>query len=145
MNINRKTEIDALDVENDLFIIPIEYEDKMNKSPEFDDSIHFSQTEANMYANGSKIWCLELPENYSLAKEAGKSLMHYQTIASPNGERYMPLFTSYKVMTSIFGNKLRVGIISFETAKEFCLNEGFKGVVVAPGTLNKIISKEELS
>ena len=56
----------------------------------------------------------------------------------------MPLFTSYKVMTSIFGNKLRVGIISFETAKEFCLNEGFKGIVEAPDVLNKIISKEEL-
>ena len=53
----------------------------------------------------------------------------------------MPLFTSYNVMTSIFGTKLIV-IISFETAKEFCLNEGFKGIVVAPGVLNKIISKE---
>ena len=56
----------------------------------------------------------------------------------------MPLVTSYKVMTSIFGNKLRVGIIIFETAKESCLNEGFKGIVFAPGVLNKIISKEEL-
>ncbi len=56
----------------------------------------------------------------------------------------MPLFTSYKVITSIFGNKLRVGIIIFETAKESCLNEGFKGIVFAPGVLNKIISKEEL-
>ena len=45
-------------------------------------------------------------------------------------------------MTSIFGNNIRVGVISYETAKEFCLNEGFKGVVV--GVLNKIIPKEEL-
>ena len=145
MNINCKIEKDALDTQNDLFIIPMEYEDKLNKSPELDTSLHFSQTEAIMYKNGSKIWCFELPNNFSLAEEAGNSPMHYQTIASPTGDRYMPLFTSYKVMTSIFGNKYRVGVISFETAKEFCLKEGFKGVVVAPGVLDKIIPKEELS
>ena len=144
MNINCKTEKDDLDTKNDLFIIPMEYQEELNKSPELDTSLHFSQTEANMYKNGSKIWCFELPNNFSLAKEAGNSPMHYQTITSPTGERYMPLFTSYKVMTSIFGDKYRVGVISFETAKEFCLKEGFKGVVVAPGVLNEIISKEEL-
>jgi len=144
MEINCKAENDDLDTKNDLFIIPIVYEDVLNKSPEFDMSLHFSQTEGNMYKNGSKIWCLDLPKNFSLAKEAGKSLMHYQTIVKPSGERYMPLFTSYTVMTSIFGSKLRVGVISFETTKEFCLKEGFQGVVVAPGVLNKIISKEEL-
>ena len=122
----------------------MEYQEELSKSPELDTCLHFSQTEANMYKNGSKIWCFELPNNFSLAKEAGNSPMHYQTIASPTGERYMPLFTSYKVMTSIFGDKYRVGVISFETAKEFCLKEGFKGVVVAPGVLNEIISKEEL-
>ena len=144
MDINSKTEKDDLDTKNDLFIIPIEYEDKLNESPENDTSLHFSQTEVNMYKNGSKIWCLELPDNFSLAKEASNSIMHYQTIAKPTGERYMPLFTSYKVMTSIYGSKIRVGVISFQTAKEFCLNEGFEGIVVAPGSLNKIISKEEL-
>ena len=145
MDINCKTEKETIDTKNDLFITPIEYEENLNKSPEFDTGLHFSQTEANMYKNGSKIWCLELPENFSLAKEAGNSPMHYQTIAKPTGERYMPLFTSYKVLTSIFGSKLRVGVISFETAKDFCLKEGFEGIVVAPGVLNKIISKEELS
>ena len=75
MNINRKTEKDEIDTKNDLFIIPIEYEDKLNKSPEFDASVHFSQNEVNMYENGSKIWCLELPECFSLAKEVGNSLM----------------------------------------------------------------------
>ena len=145
MNINRKTEKDALDIKNDLFIIPMEYKNEINKSHEFDAGIHFSEIEASMYAKGSKIWCLELPENFSIAKEGGNSPMHYQTIAKPSGERYMPLFTSYKVMTSIFGSEYRVGVISFETAKKFCLDEGFEGIVVAPGILNKIISKEELS
>ena len=144
MNINCKIEKEDIDIKNDLFIIPIEFEDNLNKPPEFDTSIHFSQTEVDMYKNGSKIWCLDLPENFSLAKEAGNSPMHYQTIAKPTKERYMPLFTSYKVMTSIFGNKIRVGVISFETAKDFCLKEGFEGIVVAPGVLNKILSKEEL-
>ena len=69
--------------------------------------------------------------------------MHYQTIANPSGKRYMPLFTSYTIMTSIFGNNIRIGVICYETAKEFCLNEGFEGIVVAPGILNKIITKEE--
>ena len=144
MKINRKEDNNIIDAKNDLFIIPIEFEDKLNKPPEYDATLHFSNTEKNMYENGTKIWCLELPENFSLAKEANNSLMHYQTIANPSGDRYMPLFTSFKTMTSIFGNNIRVGVISYETAKEFCLNEGFKGVVVAPGVLNKIIPKEEL-
>ena len=144
MNINCKAEKDDLDIKNDLFIIPIEYEDKLNKPTESDTNLHFSKTEGDMYKNGSKIWCLDLPKDFSLAKEAHNSPMHYQTIANPSGERYMPLFTSYTVMTSIYGSKLRVGVISFETAKDFCLNEGFKGIVVAPGVLNQIITKEEL-
>ena len=144
MKINCKAENDKLDEKKDLFIIPIEFENSLNKPPVNDTSLHFSQNEKNMYENGTKIWCLELPENFSLATEINSSLMHYQTIAKPTGERYMPLFTSYKTMTSIFGNNIRVGAICYETAKEFCLNEGFEGIVVAPGVLNKIISKEEL-
>ena len=144
MNINRKTEKDDLDIKNDLFIIPIEYEDELNKSPKSDTYLHFSKTEEEMYNNGSKIWCLELPENFSFEKEIRNSPIHYQTIANPSGERYMPLFNSYNIMTSIYGNNLKVGVISYETAKEFCLKEGFKGIVVAPGDLNKIIPKEEL-
>ena len=145
MEINCKKENDNLDTKNDLFIIPIEYESDHNKPPESDTCLHFAETEATMYKNGSKIWCLELPKNFTLAKEASKSLMHYQTIASPAGDRYMALFTSYKSMTSIFGSKIqRIGVISYETAKEFCLNEGFSGIVVAPGVLNKIIPKEEI-
>ena len=144
MNINRKTEKDDLDIKNDLFIIPIEYEDELNKSPKSDMYLHFSKTEGEMYNKGSKIWCHELPENFSFAKEIRNSPIHYQTIANPSGERYMPLFNSYNIMTSIYGKNLKVGIISYETAKEFCLKEGFKGIVVAPGNLNKIIPKEEL-
>ncbi len=55
MDINCKTEKETIDSKNDLFIIPIEYEDKLNKSPEFDASVHFSQNEVNIYENGSKI------------------------------------------------------------------------------------------
>ena len=51
MNINCKTEKDVIDTKNALFIIPIEFEDKLNKSPEFNNSLHFSQTEVNMYNN----------------------------------------------------------------------------------------------
>ena len=56
----------------------------------------------------------------------------------------MPLFTSYKEITSIYGTAIQIGVIDYETAKSFCLKEGFYGVVVAPGVLNKIIPKEEL-
>ena len=56
----------------------------------------------------------------------------------------MPLFTSYKEMTFIYGTAIQIGVIDYETAKSFCLKEGFYGVVVAPGVLNKIIPKEEL-
>ena len=144
MKINRKSENDNLDEKTDLFIIPIEFENRLNKPPENDTSLHFSLKEKTLYENGSKIWCLDLPENFILSKEINNSLMHYQTIANPSGKRYMPLFTSYTIMTSIFGNNIRVGVICYETAKEFCLNEGFEGIVVAPGILNKIITKEEL-
>ena len=58
MNINCKNEIDIIDTKNDLFIIPIEFEDKINKSPESDIYLHFSKTEENMYENGSKICAL---------------------------------------------------------------------------------------
>ena len=143
-DINRKNENDELDIKNDLFIIPMAYENEINQVQEFDDSIHFSTKEASMYKNGSKIWCIDLPDNFSISTTQGNSPMHYQTIAKPTGERYMPLFTSYTIMSSIFGNKYRVGVICYETAKQFCLNEGFEGIVVAPGTLNKIIPKEEL-
>ena len=143
MSINCKAENDDIDIKNDLFIIPIEYEDQLN-NPKSDNYLHFSKTEGEMYNNGSKIDCPDLPKNFELAKEIRNSPMHYQTIANPSGDRYMPLFTSYKVMTSIFGSNYKVGIISYETAKEFCLKEGFKGVVVAPVVLNKIIPKEEL-
>ena len=144
MKINRKSESDNIDEKNDLFIIPIEFEDSLNKPLENDTSLHFSLKEKNLYENGSKIWCIDLPENFSLSTKINNSLMHYQTIEKPNGERYMPLFNSYNIMTSIYGKNLKVGIISYETAKEFCLKEGFKGIVVAPGNLNKIIPKEEL-
>ena len=144
MKINRKSESDNIDEKNDLFIIPIEFEDSLNKPPENDTSLHFSLKEKNLYENGSKIWCIDLPENFSLSTKINNSLMLYQTLAKPSGERYMPLFTSYKTMRSIFGSNIRVGVICYETAKEFCLNEGFEGIVVAPGVLNKIISKEEL-
>ena len=144
MKINSKSENDNIDEKNDLFIIPIEFKDSLNKNLENDTSLHFSLKEKNLYENGSKIWCIDLPENFFLSTKINNSLMHYQTIAKPSGERYMPLFTSYKIMTSIFGNNIRVGAICYETAKEFCLNEGFEGIVVAPGILNKIISKEEL-
>ena len=145
MNINHKSEKDELDIINDLFIIPIGYENNLDEPTECDNYLHFADIEANMYKNGSKIWCLELPETFSIAEKAGNSLIHYQTLRKPSGERYMPLFTSYNSMTSIFGSKIQVGVISFETAKKFCIDEGFEGIVVAPGILNKIISKEELS
>lgn len=143
MYINRKTSDELIYLKNDLFIIPISYEVN-NISPESDHSIHFGASEALMYNKGSKIWCLDLPEDYIVAKEPGGTIFHYQTLAKPSGERYMPLFTSYKEMTSIYGTAIQIGVIDYETAKSFCLEEGFYGVVVAPGVLNKIIPKEEL-
>ena len=64
MNINHKSEKDELDIINDLFIIPIGYENNLDEPTECDNYLHFADIEANMYTNGSKIWCLELPETF---------------------------------------------------------------------------------
>ena len=45
MKINCKSENDKLDEKKDLFIIPIEFENSLNKPPVNDTSLHFSQNE----------------------------------------------------------------------------------------------------
>ena len=131
-------------VEKALFLIPVNFGDKQEKLTEPDYSLHFGAKESEMLQQGSKVLCADLPAQFKPAETASSELLHYQTIMSRNGLRYMPLFDSYKTMVEIFGTNIRVGVICYETARSFVFKEKLAGIVVSPGGSNTIISAEKL-
>ena len=132
------------DVKTSLFLIPVAFEGETEFPDEPDHELHFGIRESQMVQIGAKLACSDLPEGLIPAKAARSEVMHYHTLVAPDGKKYMPLFTSYSQMTSIFGNNIRIGVICFETAKEFVLKENLSGIVVSPGSRNTIIPKANL-
>lgn len=130
----------TIHVKNDLFLIPVCYDgdDEVLSAP--DHELHFSAREAQMAVAGASLFALGMPEEFAPATTS-RGRMHYQTIMGPDGKRFMPLFISYDSMVNIFGKNIRIGVICFDTAMEFCRTDNYAGVVVAPGDVNRIIPK----
>lgn len=128
-----------------LFLIPVEFGEAPVKLEKPDFELHFNEHDAKMYKQDAMLFCSDLPKSFVPAKVPNAQLMHYQTLMSQHdGQRYMPLFTSYKIMTSIYGENIRVGEISFATARKFVVSEKLDGIVFSPGLVNKVITAEEL-
>ena len=134
----------GFDVKTSLFLIPVSFEGEEAFPDEPDKELHFGIRESQMAQIGSKLACSDLPEDFVPAKAARSGMMHYHTLAAPDGKKFMPLFTSYTQMTAIFGISIRTGVICYETAKEFVLKENLSGIVISPGSRNTIISAEDL-
>ena len=142
-----------INLKKDLFLCPVCYDSDLydsNGRPMLldakDKELHFSVAASNLMSEGAQIFMIDrIPDEYFPAKEANKGILHLREIESPDGKLYIPLFISYQAMISIFGDKIHIGVISFEDAKRLCLEEEkIEGIVVAPGQINKIISKEVL-
>lgn len=136
---------DKQSISTSLFLIPVAFEGEEEYPEKPDHELHFGVYEAQMAQFGSKLNCNDLPDSFTPARTARKSVMHYQTLQAPDGKRYIPLFTSYKHIQSIFGGNIRLGVICFETAKKFVLKESLDGIVVSPGSKDAIIPRKDLT
>ena len=132
------------DMKTSLFLIPVAFEGEAEFTEEPDYELHFGVREAQMTMIGSKLVCDDIPDGFTPAKAAGKKIMHYQTLKAPGGKRFIPLFTSYNQIIAIFGKNIRIGVICYETAREFVLKEKLDGIVVSPGSRDIIIPGKDL-
>ena len=131
-------------LEKALCLIPFNYGDEPDAIEHPDKYIHSGAEEAALYSDGGVLLCPDLPSVYEYATEASSSPMHFQTIADGFGNRYIPMFTSFEAMTDIFGIRIRVALICYKTAKKYCLTEDIAGIVIGPGTIDEIITRETI-
>ena len=142
-----------LDMSKDLFLCPIHYEadpcdDTGNPLPlTYDDrEIHFTANATALFNAGSRIYMSDvIPSALAPAATANNGIIHFRTIKSPDGAFYIPLFTSYHSMVEIFGYRIHVGVVTYDDARNFCLNESdLAGIVFGPGQANKIMPRQTL-
>lgn len=142
-----------LDLQNGLFLCPVYYDGDpcdANSIPlplrEPDHALHFTENAAKMNAAGAKLFCLDtLPAVLRPASEPVGGVMHFRKITAPDGKDFLPLFLHYQAMAGIFGSSIRIGVVSFADVRQFCIDEcDIAGIVVGPGSLNKILPREIL-
>ena len=142
-----------IDLKKNLFLCPVcfdsdPYDSNGNVMPldTKDTELHCSEFASALVSEGAQILLVDsIPDEYVPAKTANKGSFHLRLIESPDGKSYIPLFASYQEMIGIFGDKIHIGIVCFEDAKSMCLEDKMiEGIVVAPGQINKVISKELL-
>ena len=109
-----------------------------------DKSIHGGQAEADMLNRGGKFVIHDFPDDFETAKGTVGSNIHYETIRTMDGKRYMPLFTSYRALINIFGENIRISLICFATAEKLCVKEQLSGIVIGPGDMNIIIPADKI-
>lgn len=138
---------------NDLFLCPVFFDadpctadGKPLPLNAEDMEVHFTAKASEMLSNGSKVILTDkMPDGYGPAKEVNRGIMHMRKIDSPDGQSFIPLFTSYQAMVNIFGKNIHVGVISFEDARTVCReDEDLAGIAIAPGRMNQIIPREAL-
>lgn len=142
--LKRELGTEGIQLDDYLFIIPVAYEGEPEYQENPDHELHFGEREAVMYDEHPSLSCSDLPEAFVPAAAVRSRIMHYQTLQEPDGERYIPLFTSYEALKSVFGDKTRIGVICYETAREFVLKEGLDGIVVSPVTRDTVIPARDL-
>lgn len=134
-----------LDIRKAVFIVPFGYE--VNEElTEPDYCLHGGPAEAALLNSDGVFVVRDLPvDKFHTTQDrsavAGK-IMHYQTIMSPDGKRYFPLFDSYNAATRIYGENIRFTMVCYETARKMAISENLEGIVLCPGTVNQIIPKE---
>ena len=138
---------------NDLFMCPVYCDgdpcgaDGLPLPPEQpDEALHYTVHAAQMQAAGSALVCLdEMPAAFAPATEASGGMMHLRKITAPDGRDFIPLFLEYRAMTDMFGDKIHIGIVSFADVRQRCIEESdIAGIVIAPGSLNMIFTREML-
>lgn len=128
-----------------VFVCPFSYENEPDMILHPDPFLHGGEMEKYILDNGGRIYCDDLPSVYKFSESASLMPMHFQTIKSSDGaKRYMALFDNFHVMIRIFGIRIRVGLICYTTAEQFCRFENLDGIVIGPGTRNVIISANDL-
>lgn len=141
-----------INLRTDLFLCPVVFDSDIksgdNKPDDVEDNeLHYTQNAVEMVKAGCELFCVdELPDELVSAKEAHEGVLHFRLINSPDGKEYIPLFASYSSMTGIFGKNIHIGVISFADAYELCMKESnIAGIVVAPGHVNKVLTRETLA
>lgn len=123
-----------IDIRKAIFITPFGY-DQEGPLSEPDMFLHGGQAEADIIDAGGYYFAMkDLPEGFDTSPTASTKTMHYETIKSPDGKRFFPLFDSYDVTTRIFGKNIRLCMTCFDTALKFCKSDNLDGIVVCPGT-----------
>lgn len=142
-----------VDLRNDLFLCPVYYDSEPcggNGIPlplnAPDDALHFTADAAKMHEAGARVVCLDgLPAKYVPAAEPVGGKMYFRKITAPDGSDYVPLFMHYQAITGIFGQNIHIGIVSFADVRQICMDEqNIAGIVLAPGSLNRILTREML-
>lgn len=142
-----------IDLQNDLFLCPAVYDSDpldaagMPMPLEVPDrALHFTEHAARMLESGSSLICMDsLPADLLPAEEPLGEFFHFRTVKAPDGKEYIPLFLPYQAMIQLFGNRIHIGVVSFADARRLCISEPeIAGIVVAPGILNQIITREML-
>ena len=140
----------TIDLKSGVFLAPISYEGEVGGLSEPDKEIHVWTKVGEMLRNGKKLQLIgAVPDGYHFAQKADGRLMHIRLLKDSYNKEWIPLFIDFGTMFQIFGNNIHVACISYEDAKEQCLLEVNKdicaGIVVAPGMVNQLITREELS
>ena len=123
-----------IDIRKAIFITPMGY-DSEGPLSEPDMMLHGGQAEADLIDSGDYYFSVkDLPEGFDTGVASGNKIMHFETIKSPDGKRFFPLFDSYNAATHIFGKNIRVSMTCFDTAVKFAKSDFLDGIVVCPGT-----------
>lgn len=141
LTIDRNGDMITVDVQKDVFLIPFGYSGEGPLTAP-DTSIHCTGISGVRIMEGARILALDgVPEGYAFYQGTAGT-MHFQTIMPPTGQRYMPLFTRFDHMFHVYGRNIRVAAITLDDTRKF-MNE-CDGVVIAPGSLNRVIPREQL-
>ena len=127
-----------------VFITPFNYENEPDMILCPDIYLHGGIEEKAIFDNGGRIICEDMPPVYKFAESVSNIPMHYRVIKQKDGTAYIGLFDSFRVMTRIFGLRVRLGLISYVTAEKLCRIERLDGIIIGPGTKNIIIKANEL-
>ena len=147
----------SIDLEHDLFIVPVSSDSWDTAPGERDTALHFFSKAGRMYLDGAYLWGSEdMPGEFVPYEGEEGHELHIQCLKNPAGEQYVPLFTSFDAMFHFLGTDIHVGVASFEEAAAMAHTQiadvvdgqqvivDCSGIVIAPGILNTIIPLDQL-
>ncbi len=132
--------------ESDLqfYLIPCVLNDEKGFSkPDY--GLHFTEYDTPLLKQPWRRMWNDLPDYFYPCNGTDTNTIHYAKIIHPvSHKQLIPLFTSYRIMTMMFGNNYRVAALSLKNAKQLCLMDNAEGIIIEPGPRGKVISFEEI-